>query len=319
MKFSFKRLLTIGAVVLLSVGALAGCGGTGLSSGTSSTTKTEKKKPNKLTVGVSISTLSNPAFIVLKNKIEDYAKKNGTKVQITDAQNDTAKQNNDVEDFIQKKVDAIIVNPCDSSAIAPEVKSANKAGIPVVCVDRSSDGGKVLTTVASDSVKGGKMAAQYLTKLVGKNAKIAEITGIPGASATRERGKGFDTEAKGNLKIVTKQTAGFDRAKALTVAENIIQAHPEIKAIFAQNDEMAVGAAKAVSGSSNKKIKVVGFDGAEAYLKMIKNGQGQATIAQRWDLMGTLSLDAIYDHYQGKKVQKSIKSPIKLTTKANVK
>lgn len=319
MKRSFKRLLTIGAVVLLSAGALAGCGGTGLSSGSNSSNKVEKKKPDKLTVGVSISTLSNPAFIVLKNKIEDYAKKNGTKVQITDAQNDTAKQNNDVEDFVQKKVDAIIVNPCDSSAITPEVKSANKAGIPVVCVDRSSDGGKVLSTVATDSVKGGKMAGDYLIKQLGEGSKVAEITGIPGASATRERGQGFDGAVKGKLDIVTKQTANFDRAKGLTVAENIIQAHPEIKAIFAQNDAMAVGAAKAVSGSSHKDIKVVGFDGEASFLKMIKNGQGTATIAQRWDLMGTMSLDAVYDHYQGKKVKKTIHSPIKLTTKANVK
>lgn len=319
MKKSIKRLLLIGAMLLVSVGTLSACGNSGLSKGSDSgSTKVTKKSPKQLKVGVSISTLSNPAFIVLKDKVEAYAKDHGTTVQITDAQNDTAKQNNDMEDFIQKKVDAIIVNPCDSAAIATEVKAANDANIPVVCIDRSSDSGKVLSTVATDSVAGGKMAAKYLIDTVGENAKVAEITGIPGASATRERGEGFDGYAKGKLDIVTKQTAGFDRAKALTVAENIIQAHPDIKAIFAQNDEMAVGASKAVAASAHKDIKVIGFDGAEAYLKMIKAGTGQATIAQSWDKMGTMSLDAIYDHFQGKKVQKNIQPPITLTTKDNV-
>lgn len=312
-----KKLSVIGTILVLFMGFMVGCGQTGLSNGDGSSAKVTKKKPKELTIGVSISTLSNPAFIDLKDEIERYAKSKGSKVQITDAQNDTAKQSNDVEDFVQKKVDALIINPCDSSAITPAVKSANEAGIPVVCVDRSSDGGKVLTTVASDSVKGGKMAAQYLVKTVGNDAKIAEVSGIPGASATRERGKGFDDYAKGKLDITTKQTANFDRAKAMNVTENILQAHPDIKAIFAQNDEMAVGASKAVS-ASGKDIKIIGFDGADACVKLIKGGSVSATIGQRFDLMGKIGLNAIYDHYQGKKINKKINSPIELVTKESL-
>ncbi|WP_165846865.1 substrate-binding domain-containing protein [Lacticaseibacillus paracasei] len=319
MKKKLMRLLMIGAVLILSFGALSACGSTGLSSGDDSGAKVTKKKADKLTIGVSISTLSNPAFITLKNKIQDYAKSKGTTVKITDAQNDTAKQNNDIEDYITKKVDAIIVNPCDAAAITTAVKSANEANIPVVCVDRSSDGGKVLTTVATDSVKGGEMAAEHLYKELGKNAKIAEVTGIPGASATRERGKGFDGYAKGKMNIVTKQTGNFDRAKTLTVTENILQAHGDIVGIFAQNDEEAVGAANAVQAAGKgDQIKIIGFDGADAALKMIEKGQINATIAQRWDVMGTRSLDAVYNHFQGKKVPKKTVSPIKLVTKDNV-
>lgn len=319
MKKKILHVIAVLGVVLFSVAALAGCGSTGLSSGGDSKDKVTKKAPDKLKIGVSISTLSNPAFITLKNKIQDYAKSKGAKVEITDAQNDTAKQNNDLEDFITKKVDAIIVNPCDSAAITTAVKSANEANIPVVCVDRSSDGGKVLTTVATDSVKGGQMAAQYMYKVLGDNAKIAEVTGIPGASATRERGQGFDGEAKGKMNIVTKQTGNFDRAKTLTVTENILQAHGDIVGIFAQNDEEAVGAANAVQAAKKgSQIKIVGFDGAEAALKMIQKGQVQGTIAQRWDVMGTKSLDAVFNHYQGKKVPKKTVSPIKLVTKENV-
>lgn len=312
-----KKVLMASFLLLLSVGILSACGKTGLDSGGGSDAKVETKKPDKLTIGVSISTLSNPAFIDMKDEIQSYAKSKGTKVQITDAQNNSSKQNDDVEDFVQKKVDALIINPTDSDAITPAVKAANEAGIPVVCIDRSSNGGKVLTTVASNSVKGGKMAAKYLVDTVGKNAKVAEVTGIPGASATRERGEGFDSYAKGKLNIVTKQTAGFDRAKALTVTENILQAHSDITAIFAQNDEMAVGAAKAVS-ASGKDIKIIGFDGADAAVKLIKNGGISATIGQRFDLMGKIALDSVYKHYQDKKVDKNIEAPIELLTHDNV-
>lgn len=316
MKHNWRKVFTLLSVFLLSVSVLAGCGGTGLNSG-SDDQKVEKKSPKKLTIGVSISTLSNPAFISLRDEIKDYAKEKGTKIQISDAQNDTSKQNNDVEDFVQRKVDALIINPCDSAAIGTAVKDANEAGIPVVCVDRSSDKGKVLSTVATNNVETGKMAAKYLVDEVDKNAKVAEVQGIPGASTTRDRGKGFDDYADGKLDIVTKQAANFDRDKSLTVTENILQAHPDISAIFTHNGEEAVGASKAVS-ESGKDIKVIGIDGGDAEFKAIKNGTQTATIAQQWKKMGKLSLQAVYDHYADKKVKKNIYPPVKLITKDNV-
>ncbi|MCT4386183.1 substrate-binding domain-containing protein [Lacticaseibacillus paracasei] len=197
MKQSLKRFLMVAVVATAALFTLTACGGTGLSSKSDSNTKVTKKAPKDLKVGVSLSTLSNPFFVSVRNGIQDLAKKNKTNVQVSDAQNDTAKQNSNIEDLIQKKVDVLIINPVDSSAITPAVKDANDAGIPVITVDRSSDGGKVLTLVASNSTKGGQMAAKYMIEKLGKDAKIAELQGIPGASATRERGKGFDGEADG--------------------------------------------------------------------------------------------------------------------------
>jgi len=129
-----------------------------------SNTTVQHKKPNELTIGVSLSTLNNPFFISIKDGVNEIAKASGSKVQVYDGQNNTNKQSNDVEDLIQKKVDVLIINPVDSSAITPEVKSANEAGIPVIAIDRSSDGGKVLSLVASDSRAGGKMAADFMIK-----------------------------------------------------------------------------------------------------------------------------------------------------------
>ncbi len=214
MKKSLKQVLTTVGIAAIALVTLSACGNTGLDSGKSSDTKVEKKAAKDIKVGVSLSTLSNPFFVSVRNGVENLADKKDTKVQVSDAQNDTAKQNNDVEDLIQKKVDVLIVNPVDSSAITPAVKDANDAGIPVITVDRSSDGGKVLTLVASNSTKGGQMAAKFMIDKLGQDAKIAELQGIPGASATRERGKGFDDATKGKLDIVSKQTAGLIVLKA---------------------------------------------------------------------------------------------------------
>lgn len=314
-----KRLkwLSILGLTLLTVCLLGACGKSGLDSGSDTTSKTTKKAAKDLNVGVSLSTLSNPFFVSVKKGINDLASSKGTKVQISDAQNDTAKQNNDVEDLIQKKVDVLIINPVDSSAITPAVKDANDAGIPVITVDRSSDGGKVLSLVASNSTLGGEMAAKFMVEKLGDQAKVVELQGTPGASATRERGKGFDKYAKGKLDIITKQTAGFDRAKGLSVTENILQGHSDIAAIFSQNDEMALGAVQAVK-AANKKIMIVGFDGEDDGLKAVKAGDMAATVAQQPEEMGKLALQAAFDHFNGKKVKANIDSPLQLVTTASL-
>ena len=312
MKKSIRRLLVVGAALLALVTATA-CGKSGLDNGGGSPTKVTKKAPKNLKVGASLSTLSNPFFVSVKKGINDLADKKGTSVQIADAQNDTAKQNNDVEDLIQKKVDVLIINPVDSSAISSAVKDANAAGIPVITVDRSADSGKVLSLVASNSTKGGQMAAKYMIEKLGENAKVAELQGTPGASATRERGKGFDGYVKGKLDVVTKQTAGFDRAKGLSVTENILQGHGDIKGIFSQNDEMALGAVQAAK-AAKKTIFIVGFDGEDDGIKAVKAGDMAATVAQQPEEMGRLALQAAYDHFAGKKVKAYTESPLELVT-----
>lgn len=318
-KRKFFKIFFLILIIFAGSATITACGKTGLNDTKNiKTEKVIKKKSNQLRIGVSLSTLSNPAFIRLRNEIQSYAKKNGSKIVLVDAQNDAAKQDAQVEDLIHQKVDALIVNPCDSAAVSTAIQNANAAKIPVVCIDRGADRGKVVTTVSSDNVAGGRMAARYLIKTIGKDAKVAELQGIPGASVTRERGEGFDSIGDKELDIVTKQTAQFDRAKALTVTENILQAHPDIKGIFAHNDEEAIGAASAVK-ASKKKIVIVGFDGENDALNLIKDGQIKATIGQQWALMARTALKEVYDYYQGEKIEKNTKVPVKLVTKETVK
>lgn len=277
-------------------------------------------KPNSggdkgdIKIGLSISTLNNPFFVSVKDGVVAEAKKQGFEVIVIDAQNDSAKQSNDVEDLMQKGVNALLINPVDSSAISPVVQTANSLSIPVITLDRSSDKGDVTALVASDNVKGGSMAAEYLVEKLGKGAKVIELEGSPGASATRERGKGFHEVADTSLKVVAKQTGDFDRTKGLTVTENLLQGNPGAQAVFAHNDEMALGALEAIQ-SSGKNIPVIGFDGNEDALKSIEAGKLTATVAQQPALIGQLAIQAAKDVLDGKTVEKLIAAPLKLVTK----
>ncbi|MBV6682070.1 ribose ABC transporter substrate-binding protein RbsB [Rossellomorea marisflavi] len=273
-----------------------------------------KKDPKDLKIGLSVSTLNNPFFVSIKEGVQKEAKAQGMKVIVVDAQNDAAKQINDVEDLIQQGVDLLLINPTDSSAISTAVQSANSIGIPVVTLDRSADKGDVATLVSSDNEKGGEMAADYLIKELGEGTKVAELEGVPGASATRERGKGFHNLADDKLDVAAKQTANFDRTQGLNTMENILQGNPDIKAVFAHNDEMALGAQQAIQ-SSGRDVLVVGFDGNEDALKSIEEGNLSATVAQQPEEIGKLAVQAGADVLNGKKVDKMIPVPLKLVTK----
>lgn len=270
--------------------------------------KVDKKKSD-VVIGVSISTLNNPFFVKIKDGIEKEAKKQGVKVKFADAQDDAAKQANDIDDLIQQKVDYLIVNPTDSDAISGSIQIANDEAIPVITLDRDVAKGDVASFIASDNIKGGEMGGKLIVDELGKDAKVAELEGIPGASATRERGKGFHNVADQSLDVVSKQSAKFNRTEGLNVTQNIIQAHPEIQAIFAQNDEMALGAVEAIG---NKDIKVVGFDGNEDAIKSVEKGKLFATVAQQPNLMGEESVKTIMDLYNGKKVEKKNKIPLEM-------
>ncbi|WP_321817504.1 MULTISPECIES: ribose ABC transporter substrate-binding protein RbsB [unclassified Paraburkholderia] len=267
-----------------------------------------------LTVGLSISTLNNPFFVSLKKGAEDEAQKDGVTLITVDAQNDPAKQQASVEDLIEKKVNVILINPTDSSAVANVVKEATSKGIKVISLDRSVNGAEVSSHIASDNKAGGKMAADFLAEKLGGKGNIVELQGIPGSSAANERGAGFDDEiaAKGGVKIATKQPADFDRAKGLSVMENIIQGNKDIQGVFAQNDEMALGAVKALQAAGLKSVAVVGFDATDDAIAAVKAGQMAATVQQQPELIGQYGVQTAKKLADGQSVDKFIPVPLNL-------
>ncbi len=272
---------------------------------------------NSKTIGLVVSTLNNPFFVTLKDGAAKKAKALGYQLIVLDSQNDSAKELSNVEDLVQQQIDVLLINPTDSDAVVNAVKSANNAKIPVITIDRASNGGQVVTHIASDNVAGGKMAAEFIAKQLKGKGKVVELQGIPGTSAARDRGKGFNDglKAYSGIKVVAQQGADFDRQKGLSVMENILQAQPELNAVFAHNDEMALGALKAIQAAKRTGILVVGFDAIDDAVKAVKAGQMAATVAQQPDLMGELGVTNADKVLKGQKVEKAIPVSLKLITK----
>ena len=262
-------------------------------------------------IGFSVSTLNNPFFVSLSDGAKETASEEGADLIVVDAGDDAAKQTSDIEDLISRNVSVLIVNPVDSDAVGPVVKDALSKGIKVISVDRVVNGAEVDCQIASDNVEGARMATEYLKELIGDGAKVAEIQGVPGASATIDRGEGFHLVADQDFDVAASQSANFNRAEGMNVMENILQSDGAIKGEFAHNDEMALGAVEAIS-ASGKDIKVVGFDATDDAVAAVEAGKMAATVAQKPELMGETAVLTALKMIQGESVEKSIPVEVEL-------
>ena len=264
----------------------------------------------QLTLGLSLSTLDNPFFVTLRDGAQQAASDYlAIELIVVDSQNNSATEAANIEDLIAQGVDAILVNPTDGDAIIPSVEAANAAGIPVFTIDRSANGGVVVSHVASDNVAGGQLAAEYLCNALGGAGNVVELEGIAGTSAARDRGAGFNEYMSANcagVSIVAKQTANFNRAEGLTVFENILQAQSEINGVFAHNDEMVLGAIEAAKAAGREGIVFVGFDAVDDAIAAVQAGDLAATVAQPPDLIGYLGVETAAAYFAGAEVAASI-------------
>jgi ribose transport system substrate-binding protein len=270
-------------------------------------------------IGLSVSTLNNPFFVTLRDGAQSAADEAGAELIVSDAQNDTAQQQDDIQNFVTQQVNVILVNPVDSDAVVPAIEAANQANIPVIALDRGASGGELATTIASDNVQGGNLAGEELIRLVGSGS-VAQLEGTPGADPARDRGQGFQEaiDAQSAVEVVASQSANFDRAEGLNVAENILQANPDIAGIFAQNDEMALGAVQALGDSAGDEVKVVGFDAIEDALSAIQDGTINATVAQQPAEIGSLGVENAIRVINGESVEENIPVEVQLVTPENV-
>ncbi|WP_371798658.1 substrate-binding domain-containing protein [Streptomyces sp. NBC_01707] len=271
-------------------------------------------------VGMSLSTLNNPFFVQMKAGAQAEAKDAGIDLTVTDAQNDASQQANQLQNFTGAGMQSIIVNPVDSDAVGPAVRAANKADIPVVAADRGVNKAETATLVASDNVAGGRLAAKALADKLGGKGDIVVLQGTAGTSASRERGKGFTEGLKAypGIKVVASQPADFDRTKGLDVMTNLLQSHPRITGVFAENDEMALGAVKALGSKAGKSVDVVGFDGTPDGLKAVAAGTLYASVAQQPKELGKIAVQNAVEAARGKQVDSTVKVPVKVVTEKNV-
>lgn len=282
------------------------------------------KAPAGKKIGLALSTLNNPFFVSLRDGAQKAADQAGVQLVVADGANDSARQADEIANFITQQLSVMLVNPTDSDAVIPSVQKANDAKIPVIALDRASNGGALASFIASNNVVAGRDAAQLLLETVPQGAKVAMLVGVPGASAARDRGQGFTdaladkTMNSKGATLVTQQVANFDRGQALNVMQNILTANPDIAGVFCQNDEMALGAVQAIKARGlSDKVAIVGIDGSPDAITAIKAGEMYATVAQQPDIMGQLGVASAVEILNGQTPPKQIDVPLKTVTKAN--
>ncbi len=263
-------------------------------------------------IGLAVSTLNNPFFIALRDGAQAAADEAGVELVVTDARDDATQQADQVANFQTQQLDAVLINPVDSDAAGPIVSPLVAADIPVIAVDRAVEGAEVDAFVASDNVEGGRLAAQALAEAIGEEGQVIVLQGVAGTSASRERGQGFDEGIAEypDIEVVAKQPADFDRTQGLDVATNLLQANSEVVGIFAENDEMALGAIQALGDRAGQEVFVVGFDATDDGQAAVADGTMFATIAQQPEELGRAAVEAAIQLLDGESIEETIAVPV---------
>ncbi|CAQ82147.1 MULTISPECIES: ribose ABC transporter substrate-binding protein RbsB [Photorhabdus] len=267
-------------------------------------------------IALVISTLNNPFFVTMKDSAQKEANKLGYNLIVLDSQDNPAKELANVQDLTVRGIKLMLINPTDSDAVGNAIIMANNAEIPVITLDRMANKGRVVSHIASDNRRGSKIAGDFIAEILGNGAQVIQLEGIIGTSAARERGEGFNKVAQEHkFNVLINQTADFDRTKGLNVMQNLLTAHPNVQAVFAQNDEMALGALRALQAAGKSDVLVVGFDGTEDGIKAVQSGKLGATIAQRPDQIGIIGVQTADKVLKGEKVDAVIPVELELIIK----
>ncbi|SYZ72063.1 Periplasmic sugar binding protein of ABC transport system [Candidatus Zixiibacteriota bacterium] len=305
------------ALILTLLAALFGCG----KSEKEAQAVNEKKAPAKMTIGVSLLTRTHPFYQDLEAGLKEAADAAGYELLITAGEFDVARQKDQLQDFIVRKVNAIIVCPCDSKSIGTAIKAANDAGIPVFTADIAclAEGVKVVTHVASDNVAGGRLAAQAVAKAINNTGKVA-IIDHPEVESVIARVKGFEEELAKypDIKMVAKLSGHGVKDQAFRTMEDILQAHPDLTAVFGINDDSALGALAAVEKAGKLgAVTIVGFDAVPEAREAIKAGKIYADVIQQPKVIGQKTIEAVQTYVSGGTVEPVILIPCALFTKDN--
>jgi ribose transport system substrate-binding protein len=308
MKRSLPLYVTISLLSLLVL--FAGC-------------KQHKAGTGKKKIAVVVSTLNNPWFVFLAETAAAKATALGYDARIFDSQNNTATEGDHFENIIVAGFDAILFNSTDANGSVANVLKAKAAGIPVFCMDREINATNAATSqILSDSYSGAVAIGADFTQQLHKKGRYVELLGLVGDNNTWARSKGFHsvTDNYPDLKMVAQQSADFDRNKAMEVMESILQAHPDIDAVFCGNDGMAMGAYQAlVAAGKATKVKVFGFDGAEDVITAIKENKVAATGMQFPKVMAETAALFADEYIKGRRdFPQKIPVAVELVTRENI-
>lgn len=256
------------------------------------------------TIAVSLLTVQHQFYQELQAGLEEAARKHGYTLNVVSAEFDSARQANQIDEFIVQRVDAIVVCPCDSRSVGASIVAANDAKIPVFTADiaNMSPMGKVVAHIASDNVAGGREAAKLLAKAIGESGEVA-ILSHPEVASVSDRVRGFKEQLTTypNIKVAAELSADGKRDKAVRVMEDLLQSHPDLRGVFAINDDSALGALAAIeSAGRQEKIRIVGYDATPEAREKIAAGAIYGDVIQHPRRIGELTIEAIHDHFAGK-------------------
>jgi ribose transport system substrate-binding protein len=275
-------------------------------------------------IAIVISTLNNPWFVVLAETAKQRAEELGYHATVFDSQNNTDKEAAHFENIIAEGYKAILFNPTDADGSISNVRRAKAANLPVFCIDREINAADAATSqILSDSYSGCVALGQYFVEEMGEKGQYAELLGLLGDNNTHNRSKGFHSvvDRYPGLKMVAQQTAAFDRTQGLEVMETILQAHPNINAVFCGNDAMAMGAYQATTAAGKAdQVKVFGFDGADEVVRLIAERKIAATGMQFPKTMARMAVEYADQWLKGRRdFQQKVPVAVELVTVANVR
>jgi ribose transport system substrate-binding protein len=288
------RLITCAPLIAASVLLAAACGSSGSAGTSSSGAAAAGGSGGGIKIGFSQVTQQSPFYVELGNGAKAEAAKTGNTLYFVDANGDVTKQNNDIQDLITRGIKILIVNPVDPKGVAPGLAAAKAAGVKVISVDRPLVGSAV-TFVGRDNVKMGQLVGESLLKSLGTGGgKVLEIQGDAGGVVARDRSDGFHKAlaAATNVTIVKGPYAEYIRSKAVTAMQDLLQANPDVKAVYCHNDDMCMGALQVLKENNRTDVKVAGVDGLMEAVKAIATGkQYVATAVNDPQYQGQLAVD----------------------------
>jgi ribose transport system substrate-binding protein len=284
-----RKLFSIGIAAVLAAGGLTACGRGG---------------GDEVTIGLAVANLQADFFNQIKQSVEAEAEKEGVDVVVSDARGDAATQVNQIEDFVSRQVDAIVYIPAGATAAGVPVEAAERADIPVVTVDRNPPDAPGQSFIASDSVAAAKELGEWVIDESGGQGNLAILQGQIGTTPQVDRQTGFEEALAGapDLNVVTQQPADWAQDKAFSVAQDMLQAHPDIDIFWGQADAMALGAAQAARSEGGGDRLIVGFDGDVAGIEAVRDGRIDATMVQQTQRMGRMAVQTALDIIDGKDV-----------------
>jgi ribose transport system substrate-binding protein len=271
-------------------------------------------------VTLSVSSLHNPFFRELRTGAREAAQASGVRLKVVGAGNSLQRQAQQLRHAVDAGSDAVLVNPVDSRAADSAFRPVLRTDVPLVAVDRAVPGVDVESTVVSDNLDGGMQAAEAVAEAVEGPGQVIHLRGTPGTSSSVSRGKGFDRvmEYHDELDVVAEQPAYYDRGAAREVTSKLMSAYPDVQAIFAENDEMALGAVEALGDRAGTDVAVVGYDGIPEALRAVQAGTMEATVAQVPEQLGRDAVEQAVTAIDGGPVAPRVPVGVELVTGANV-